>query len=345
MPPPAQKISIDDLASAFATIAPLMPPVAQPAAPPVAPPAAHTPAQASIDYVSRIRRAYECTLEYSDPRLHTLCLSRVPLSALRAEASSSLTPCPDESLTRALLRWFRADFFTWVDALPCSSCGGEGRLVGRVEPNMDERRFRASVVELHACGKCGSEVRFGRFNDARKLLETRRGRCGEWAQAFTAIAAAAGLEVRVAHDSTDHVWTEVWSEMHQRWLHADSCEAACDEPLLYEKGWGKKLEYVVAVGVGSVSDVTRRYTEKFDEVLGRRRVADEGWLSKEIGKLNAEAARALPVGERGRFVERDLREGRVLRGEKPVAGEKPLPGRQSGSRDWIRSRREGTGDD
>ena len=132
---------------------------------------------------------------------------------------------------------------------------------------LKEQHFRANTVEVAACSKCGHQTRFPRkvlryhefwvltcgpcsrslvlagYNDPAKLLQTRTGRCGEWANCFTLVCRslghsdridafrigfegqlfpeqfgrpARGYEARHVHDWTDHVWTEIFSESNRR---------------------------------------------------------------------------------------------------------------------------------
>ncbi|NXS54525.1 NGLY1 amidase, partial [Brachypteracias leptosomus] len=193
----------------------------------------------------------------------------------------------EDFLLLELLGWFKNDFFHWVNNLPCSRCGGQTESKGDyLLPTDDDLRWNASRVENHYCNQCQFSNRFPRYNDPEKLLETRRGRCGEWANCFTLCCRAVGFEARYVWDYTDHLWTEVYSSSQKRWLHCDPCENVCDKPLLYETGWGKKLSYIIAFSKDEVVDVTWRYSCKHEEVLSRRTALSEATLRETINALN-----------------------------------------------------------
>lgn len=186
---------------------------------------------------------------------------------------------------KRLAVYFQKDVMTWVNQPPCHQCNSTKHMQAqetRGPQSLEEQEGQASRVEVYHCQTCSSTTdtdnspvvtTFPRYNAVRKLLETRRGRCGEYANLFGLYCRAAGFETRYVSDWTDHVWVEVLCGGSE-WVMADGCEGTIQEPSMYEHGWGKKLSYMVAVGSGGgVTDVTPRYTRKFNtsEFQERRR--------------------------------------------------------------------------
>jgi len=187
-----------------------------------------------------------------------------------------------EQLKR-LVKWFPT-FFSWCNQPKCTKCGDDKNQerFGDETPNAEDREYGASRIESYRCRNDGVITRFPRYNNPVKLFDTRTGRCGEYANAFTAICIALGHKSRKCLDWTDHVWTEVYVDEFKRWVHLDSCDAYFDEPLAYEKGWGKNLTYVIATSNEEIVDVTKRYV--LDPMLNRmrREKVNEKWLEDTI---------------------------------------------------------------
>lgn len=289
-------------------------------------------------------------LAYESTSLQQKALALIPLQQLKEKAQRKLAQATrldkgehvneEDFLLLELLNWFKNDFFHWVDNLPCSRCGGqtEGKR-DYLSPTDDDLRWNADRVENHYCSQCQFCNRFPRYNNPEKLLETRRGRCGEWANCFTLCCRAVGFEARYVRDWTDHVWTEVYSASQKRWLHCDPCENVCDKPLLYEIGWGKKLSYVIAFSKDEVVDVTWRYSCKHQEVLTRRTALSEAKLRETINAINKKKQQSLSESRRKELLERTIVElAEFISPKTPKPGE--FGGRTSGSMAWRIARGE-----
>lgn len=208
---------------------------------------------------------------------------------------------------------------------------------GDTTPSAEDTEFLARRVESYRCKDCLQVERFPRYNHPVKLYETKRGRCGEWANAFTGICVALGHQAREIHDWTDHVWTEVWIDEYKRWVHMDSCENSFDQPLLYEDGWGKKLTYCLAVSNVEVLDVTKRYVIDPYFYKTRRTLVNEEWLDDHL-KTKREQLWEMsgqPLSELKDRFEKEI--AQIC--DRHDQQEKFLP-RQSGSLEWRLSRME-----
>ncbi|XP_054719561.1 peptide-N(4)-(N-acetyl-beta-glucosaminyl)asparagine amidase-like [Uloborus diversus] len=303
--------------------------------------------ESEVKFFQELRSKSKLVQTYENLNLLQYAVDLIPVEELNIKASLKLSLIEVEEndvtledvLILELLSWFKNTFFKWVDIPKCESCGQLPEKRGIVPAIESEAVWGAIRVECYFCPRCERTIRFPRYNNPRKLLETRQGRCGEWANCFTLMCRALGYDARLVVDWNDHVWTEVYSFSKNRWMHCDSCENACDVPLLYEMGWKKPISYIIAFSKDEVQDVTWRYTSKFREVLNRRNLCRELWLLNCISSLT-ESLQSKASPER----QRELKMRRVLELAEfltpPLVNQGNWSGRTSGSLAWRIARGE-----
>lgn len=285
--------------------------------------------------------------KYQKPGLSDTALEAIDLGRIYSDADTS--SASDESLgyqdhlIKALLKWFKEDYFTWINLPKCHICNSDTEGIGPGDPTPDDLQKGAGRVELYRCKANSDHIeRFPRYDDPETLLTWRRGRCGEYANCFTLLCIALGSRARWVWNAEDHVWTEVYSDKLKRWVHCDACENAWDQPQLYSVGWGKKMSYVLAFSFSGAQDVTRRYVREMERSLPRN-LGPEEVLSAAVQAVNQKCRTGLPESE-GRTLEvEDRDEALELAGYvqkvTPTKTDEERP-RESGSADWKHARGE-----
>ncbi|KAK8884709.1 peptide-N4-(N-acetyl-beta- glucosaminyl)asparagine amidase [Tritrichomonas musculus] len=215
-----------------------------------------------------------------------------------------------------ITKWFKEEFFTYVKDLKCHNCGSETQRLNKAGGvSKEEAKHLANQCELYYCNKCGATTRFPRYNDISKLIETRKGRCGEFSNMLAAILKASGYDIRLVADMNDYLWIEYWSDEKGRYVHIDPIQNIIDQPLMYEEKMGKKHTWIIAVGEGQCADVTQKYTKNIDECIRRRSIqTSEEWYFKYIKFKNDEYVNCIEdVEERKEIQERQHNDSEIVK--------------------------------
>jgi hypothetical protein len=144
------------------------------------------PLRSQASLIQQLESAHRLFLLYDDVERQEKAREKVPVERLHSEAQKALEDKTvqsfDEGLLKALLKWFKTEFFKWTNAPPCRACQSPATqgIQGGNQPTDEERKYLANNTEVYICTICSAITRFPRYNDPVKLLETRQGRCGEW---------------------------------------------------------------------------------------------------------------------------------------------------------------------
>ncbi|XP_031638055.1 peptide-N(4)-(N-acetyl-beta-glucosaminyl)asparagine amidase [Contarinia nasturtii] len=289
-------------------------------------------------------------MQYEDDRLQYYGRRMIPIRTLTENAVKSMRAVQKQQLNAShgtsdaikdpsfddwflveLTKWFNESFFEWINTLPCKVCGQDN---ARTKGTQVENNTR---VEVLYC--CNTQTKFYRYNDVAQLLLTRKGRCGEYANCFTFLCRCLGYEARLVQATFDHVWTEVFSEAQNRWIHVDPSDNVIDAPLMYQHGWKRNVDYVIAFSSEDIQDVTWRYANNHKETIRHRQRCTESELLKTLLLLREKRQQNLSAARRYYLKKRNLREIVDLIVQRPPT-ENELKGRSSGSLNWRLTRGE-----
>ncbi|KAL6658011.1 hypothetical protein ACP70R_005791 [Stipagrostis hirtigluma subsp. patula] len=273
-----------------------------------------------------------------EPYMHQVLMYEDPV---RQEAARMTVPMYE--LEEKALVSLAKQSFRWVNAAPCDNCGRETSNVGMGTPLPSEIQFGASRVEIYSGATIvlvspvfqGTMIHISFYKLEKAAVEN-----GPIASHST--VELWDMKLVCILDFTDHVWTECFSNLYGRWMHLDPCEGVYDNPLLYEKGWNKKLNYVIAISKYGVRDVTKRYTRKWHEVLSRRTITSEDTVSAILSSITRKYRTGLStevlsiIESREKEESEELSKSAYLQVETTLS----LPGRLSGSVEWRKARSE-----
>lgn len=257
-----------------------------------------------------------------------------------------------DCLVKELLRWYKHDFFKWVNKPETTELQGPARLIRVEHANNEERQYgNASRTEVYVTANSNEIIRFPRYNDPVRLLTWRQGRCGEWVNCFLLILRSLNIRARYIWNAEDHVWCEYFSPALKTWVHLDPCEESSDQPGLYCEGWGKEMSYCFAVGFDcGVKDVSEKYITKKEKQLPRSKLSEDD-LERLVKFINADYMKDWDFDTRtfNVFVESNY-ENLLYKMKNDKDGDNEitdlmngidLKGRQSGDKEWTKSRGEG----
>lgn len=300
-----------------------------------------------------------CSIYYDNDHLQSLILETLNLPLIYDNIDKKIDEIGTENadyeeiLVKELLRYFKDDFFKWVNQPDCTKCGkneGNQRFLRGERPNWEEKSNdpKCGNVEVYQCSLCGNVTRFPRYNSPEMLLKTRSGRCGEWAAMFTYVLVSFQLRARYVWNKEDHVWCEYYNLRQKRWMHLDSCEKAYDEPFIYARNWNKKMSYAIAFGNTGIVDVSKKYVDNvnMDNKLNRSSMKNDEEVLKLLHCLNNELRDSFSPDEKFKHHQEDELEYIAMNhpNYQPTktegnSGINAL-GRQSGSAEWVNSRGE-----